>query len=81
MDFVGATVVAVRYATDEEMEAEGWDEYSPMVVMEFDNGAAIYASEDEEGNGPGTLIGIDYQHEADSDCECDGRFYVEVENG
>lgn len=78
MDLTGATVVAVRYATTEEMDAEGWLDYPMTVVIEFDNGAAVYAMSDEEGNAPGTLVGVNYNHDT-SECECDGRFYIDIE--
>lgn len=79
MDLTGATVVAVRYATTEEMDAEGWLDYPMTVVIEFDNGAAVYAMSDEEGNSPGTLVGVNYNHGNDSECDCDGRFYIDIE--
>lgn len=54
---VGQTIQAVRWMTTEEMEQEGWDR--PAVILEMVEGGKIYASQDEEGNGPGTLFGID----------------------
>jgi hypothetical protein len=54
---VGRKIVAVRYLTRDEAEALGWNERS--VVLVLDNGAALYPSADDEGNGPGALFGND----------------------
>jgi len=37
------------------MEQEGWD-YGTTVIV-FADGTKIYASQDDEGNGPGTMFG------------------------
>ncbi len=54
---VGGTIKTVRWMTEEEMEKEGWERRA--VVLEMAEGGKIYASQDEEGNGPGTLFGED----------------------
>ena len=54
-ELVGATIKSVRWMTTAEMEKEGWTR--PAVVMEMEEGGKIYASQDDEGNGPGTLFG------------------------
>jgi hypothetical protein len=58
---VGHYVVKIRKMTEGEMEAEGWDlsRLYPPTVLELDNGTCLYASRDDEGNGPGTLFGFD----------------------
>ena len=53
---VGRTDIAVRPMTEEEMESEGWDKRTPVLV--FDDGTKLYASVDDEGNGPGALFGM-----------------------
>jgi len=54
----GRTVVEVRRAEEEEVIEEGWDDSPyPLTVVIFDDGSKIYASADEEGNGPGALFG------------------------
>jgi hypothetical protein len=55
---VGKKVVAVRGMTSTEMRKEGWDTTERATVIEFDDGTKIFASQDEEGNGPGTLFGV-----------------------
>ena len=55
---VGRIVKEVRVMTLEEKELEGWNDRSDVVVIVFDNGAKVYASQDEEGNGPGALFGV-----------------------
>lgn len=58
MDYIGKTVKSIRTMTAEEKEREGWeDEFRSSIVLEFDDGSTIYASRDEEGNGPGALFG------------------------
>jgi hypothetical protein len=56
---VGSKIVRVRPMTDKEAEQEGFDPnpHSAPMVLELDNGQVIYALADEEGNGPGTLVG------------------------
>jgi hypothetical protein len=57
---VGQTIVAIRAMTKKELEAEGWEEDNfsgPPAVIMLANGTRIYASQDEEGNGPGALFG------------------------
>lgn len=56
-ELVGGTIKSVRWMTAAEMEKEGWSR--PAVVMEMEEGGKIYASQDEEGNGPGALFGED----------------------
>lgn len=54
---LGAKVIALRPMTFAELIEEGWEgEVAPMCLI-FDNGAVLYASRDEEGNGPGALFG------------------------
>ena len=52
---VGKTVKEVRQMNKSEMEQEGWD-YGTTVIV-FADGTKIYASQDDEGNGPGTMFG------------------------
>jgi hypothetical protein len=54
---VGRRIVEVRAMSTRELEAEGWpaDETAPVLVL--DNGAILFPSRDEEGNGPGALFG------------------------
>jgi hypothetical protein len=57
---IGTAVVRIRKMTKEELEREGWNE--PSMAVELSSGAIIYASRDEEGNGPGALFGWDGEH-------------------
>lgn len=55
---VGKTVKEVRWMTEEELKAEGWERNSnPCAVLVFDDGSKIYASQDGGGNGPGCMFG------------------------
>lgn len=52
----GLTITGVRYLTQQEMQAEGWQGDSCVAVV-LSDGSLIYASQDYEGNGPGALFG------------------------
>jgi hypothetical protein len=56
--FVGHTIAMVRPMTIRELEDEGWTLRSskPLAII-LDDGTKIYASQDDEGNGPGALFG------------------------
>lgn len=54
--FVGCKISKVRYQTPEEQEEHGW--HRPGVVLELEDGGIIYASQDDEGNGPGTFFAV-----------------------
>ncbi len=58
MSMVGSTIEKVRWMTDEEMEKEGWEPARRGVVLAMVGGGKIYASRDEEGNGPGVFFGV-----------------------
>lgn len=55
---VGQKIKAIRPMTILERKAEGWD-WDGNTVIELENGILLYASMDEEGNGPGSLFGVD----------------------
>jgi hypothetical protein len=57
VNLIGKKVTNVRSMTEKEMISEGWDGRGGTVI-EFNDGTLIYASRDEEGNGPGCLFGI-----------------------
>lgn len=63
---VGCRIVAVRPMTPAELAHEGWpqDARAPAIVLV--DGAVLYASRDDEGNGPGAIFGT----------SADGSFYV-----
>ena len=67
---VGLKITRVRQMSQYEMDHEGWER--PTTVLELEDGRTIYASQDNEGNGPGAMFGMDKEH---------GGFYVwEEEN-
>ena len=51
---VGQTIKECRLMTQEELEATGWE--SRAVVIQFKSGHSIFASQDDEGNGPGAIF-------------------------
>lgn len=53
----GRTIVKCRYLSQEEVEQMDWT-MSP-VVLQLDDGTIIFPSRDDEGNGPGSLVGQD----------------------
>jgi len=52
-ELVGKTIAAVRYLTDEEMNAYGWYSRCPVIFLE--DGSAIIPMSDEEGNEGGVF--------------------------
>jgi hypothetical protein len=57
---IGRTITSMRAMTNKECRAQGWDGFrSTGLVLILDDGSKIFASQDEEGNGPGALFGID----------------------
>lgn len=54
----GATVVRVRPMTAAELTREGWEarKWDRPLAIELSSGALLYASQDDEGNGPGALF-------------------------
>lgn len=56
----GLTIKKVRRMTKDEAAHEGWEgspHYKSSAILELDDGTLLYASQDDEGNGPGTLFG------------------------
>jgi len=57
-DLIGKKIIRIRPITAAERESEGWDnDHSATSVLELDDGTIIYPSQDDEGNGAGTLFG------------------------
>ncbi len=54
---VGARVVEMRRLSARELAREGWPADDHVLALVFDNGLVVYASRDDEGNGPGSLFG------------------------
>jgi hypothetical protein len=50
-------IVDVRYLTQDEADNLGWEERSVVIVL--DDGNSIYPSQDDEGNGAGSLFTCD----------------------
>jgi hypothetical protein len=62
VSIVGQKIVGIRNMTSKEIESEGgYGGSEPCIVLILENGTLLYASRDEEGNGPGTLFGKDKQ--------------------
>lgn len=53
----GRTITAVSYLSAEEAGDMGW--YGRSLAIELDNGVVLFASQDDEGNGPGALFTTD----------------------
>lgn len=54
---IGQKVKRVCYLSDDEIEHMGWDARS--VGIEFESGLVVWISQDDEGNGPGSLFTSD----------------------
>jgi hypothetical protein len=55
---LNAKIKEVRPMNAAEMKAEYWVGERPPTVLVLDNGTKLYASRDDEGNGPGVLFGV-----------------------
>lgn len=51
---VGRKITAVRYMTKKEADNSMWD--ARAIVLVLDDGNIIFPSQDDEGNGPGSLF-------------------------
>lgn len=49
-------IIEVRQMTEEEVEYEGWPGAGDDTVLVLDDDTRVFASRDEEGNGPGVLF-------------------------
>lgn len=54
-ELVGQQINVVRNLFSYELEELGWEGCS-VIALEFGNGTVIFASSDEEMNGPGELF-------------------------
>ena len=52
---VGRTIKAIGYMSAEEADELGW--YGRALVIELDDGTALFPSQDDEGNDAGALFG------------------------
>lgn len=59
-ELIGKKIMAIRPISKKELESEGWgDRHSATCVIVLEGGTLLYPSQDDEGNGPGTLFGMD----------------------
>lgn len=54
---IGKRIKNIRGMTKEEVASLDWPEEA--VVIELEGGSKLFASQDEEGNGPGVIFGDD----------------------
>ena len=54
---VGRRIVAVRSMTAAELAEEGWPHDVRVPAIVLDDGAVLYASRDDDGNGHGAIFG------------------------
>ena len=56
-DVLGQTIVKIRPMTKAELKKEGWEDHNnPGPALVLGNGAVLYPSQDDEGNGPGAMF-------------------------
>jgi hypothetical protein len=63
---VGARLISIRSATEEEAEdLMGWEfsNHHAIPILEFDNGRSLILSQDEEGNGAGFAFLVEESQE------------------
>lgn len=54
---VGRTITAVSYLDAQDAGELDW--FGRSICIELDNGVVLFASSDDEGNGPGALFTTD----------------------
>jgi hypothetical protein len=60
---INQKITEIRKLTKEELEEQGWEDcaeahIASAAVLVLEDGTKIFPSQDDEGNGPGTLFGI-----------------------
>ncbi len=57
--FIGASIVSIRAMTPSEIQSTGWEvgRWQRPVALVLSTGAILFASRDDEGNGPGSMWG------------------------
>ena len=58
-ELIGRKIFDVKPMSKAELEAEGWAGAGTAVVVILDDGSKLFASQDDEGNGPGAIFGVD----------------------
>jgi hypothetical protein len=53
---IGKRLTGIKPMTAREMRELYWRGCSPPLVLTFEGGYRLFASQDEEGNGPGTFF-------------------------
>ena len=53
---IGQKIRKIRGMTQQEIDAEGWDRGTTLIELE--DGRTIFASQDDEGNGPGAMFSL-----------------------
>jgi hypothetical protein len=61
-ELIGKKVAEVRLMTEIEKKNQNIEDWGNVKVLIFDDGTFVYASVDEEGNGPGRLFGTNKKH-------------------
>jgi hypothetical protein len=60
----GRTILRVRHMTKAELVREGWGSRGGGIALDLNDGGILYASRDDEGNGPGVFFAISPKGEA-----------------
>ena len=60
----GRTILRVRRMTAKELAREGWAGRGGGVALDLNDGGILYASRDDEGNGPGVFFAMSPKGEA-----------------
>jgi hypothetical protein len=59
MEFVGMKIINIRPMTKKELKEMYWDEFNSFaapIAIELEKNIVLFASRDEEGNGPGDFV-------------------------
>jgi hypothetical protein len=60
----GRAIIGVRWMTPSELKREGWEGRGGVLALDLNDGGILFASCDDEGNGPGVMFAISPKGEA-----------------
>jgi hypothetical protein len=61
---IGKKLAKIRPMTKAELDDQCWPDksWSKPLAMEFEDGTVVFATRDEEANGPGAFLGMTPDH-------------------
>ena len=65
-ELIGRTIIGIKEMSNKDKRCNGYDgPHDHPITIILDNGVMIWAQQDEENNGPGTLVFEDQNGDGD----------------